>query len=49
MEIYEFLKNILETEYRNIVQVNNDENNLKQKKKSQKNKKKNYSVRLVFI
>lgn len=40
MEIYEFLKNILETEYKNIVQVNNDENNSKKKKKTQKKIKK---------
>ena len=44
MEIYEFLKNILETEYRNIVQVNNDENNLKQKKKTQKKIKKKVNL-----
>ena len=44
MEIYEFLKNILETEYRNIVQVNNDENNSKQKKKKQKKIKKKITL-----
>lgn len=44
MEIYEFLKNVLETEYRNIVQVNNDENHLKQKKKTQKKIKKKITL-----
>ena len=44
MEIYEFLKNILETEYKNIVQANNDENNLKQKKKTQKKIKKKITL-----
>ena len=46
MEIYEFLKNILETEYKNIVQVNNDidMNNIKQKKKTQKKIKKKISL-----
>ncbi len=40
MEIYEFIKNILETEYDKIVQNNNDGVNVKQKKKNQKKIKK---------
>jgi hypothetical protein len=44
MEIYDFLKNILETEYVNIVQLNSDESNLKIKKKTQKKIKKKISL-----
>ena len=41
MEIYQFLKNILETEYENIVQLNFDNiNTTKTKKKNQKKIKK---------
>ena len=40
IEIYEFIKNILETEYEKVVQNNSDVVNVKQKKKNQKKIKK---------